>query len=107
MLSNLRDTTDRIWDEFSSLDSPDVGFSQWSLSLKAMVVPVPKSDFSTPEKLESRAISTLARKIKNDINKIERSDDFVSLLIISNSFLYWSNSSLNRWRCCPSSNLTS
>jgi hypothetical protein len=28
MLSNLRDTTDRIWDEFSSLDSPDVGFSQ-------------------------------------------------------------------------------
>jgi len=104
MISNLRDATDRIWDEFSSLDSADVGFSQWPLTLKAMVVPVPTIDFSSPEKLESRAISTLARKIRHYIFKLDKYDDnFVNLLTISNANLAWSNSSLNRWRCCPSS----
>jgi hypothetical protein len=102
VIFNLREATDRIWAELSVLDSADVGNSAWDLAIRAMSVPIPSTEAVSPEKRESRIISTLARKVRSYINTKERSWDFITLLGVSNSFLLWSNSPLNRWKCCPS-----
>jgi len=48
-----------------------------------MTIPIPSQDRVTPDKAESRIISSLAKRIKQKIDLVERSDDFVTLLAIS------------------------